>query len=306
MNLLKPILIALTISFFCWAAEKREISANGVAKAPTVWKPQIARWIWLEGQEKPGNAYVQFRKSFNLNAEPNQATVHVSADCRYVLYVNGQFAGRGPVTSNPKYKQVDVYDVRHLLEKGENVISSLVLQRHNKTSRLWPVRGGFILQLDTDLMSLGTDDSWRARWAIEYKSDTPYMTHQYGQQEWVDGRLIPVGWQKSEFNDSCWLGALEVEAADKYWPAELELRTVPYMIREVIYPKKLVSFFGISSQWSPRAKDPANQIEVDYVLPSVLVRYPENIAEPSKGPVIFQENLGDGIGFVVDLGEGML
>ena len=109
--------------------------------------------------------------------------------------------------------------------KGENVIYSLVLQRHNKTSKLWPVRGGFILQLDTDSISLGTDNSWRARWAIEYKSDTPSMTHQYGQQQWVDGWLIPAGWQKSGFNDSRRLKALKVKDSEKYWPVELELRS---------------------------------------------------------------------------------
>lgn len=300
------ILITLTISLSCWAGEKNAIPVSATTAPSAVWKSQSAKWIWLKGSEKPDNAYIQFRKSFNLTSEPNQAVIHVSADCKYLLFINGQIVGRGPVTSNPKYMQVDVYDVKKFLKTGENIISSIVLHRHNKTSRLWPVRGGFILQLDTDAMSIGTDNSWYTRWAVEYKSDTPYMTLQYGQQEWVDGRLIPVGWQKVGFDDSNWLSALEIEDADKFWPTELELRTVPYMMREIVYPKRLVSFFGISSEWSPKAKDPANQIEVDYVLSSVLARNSENIKDPSKGPVIFQENFGDGIGFVVDLGEEML
>jgi len=299
-------LITSTISAFCWAGEKDVISASKMTAPLAVWKPQSAKWIWLKGNEKPGNDYVQFRKSFKLESEPNHAVIHISADCRYLLFINGQIVGRGPVTANPRYKQIDIYNVKQFFKTGENVISALVLQRNNKTSRLWPVRGGFILQLDTESNSIGTDASWRARWAIEYKSDTPYMTMQYGQQEWVDGRLIPTDWQETGFDDSNWLPALEVENAEKFWPTELELRTVPYMLREIIYPRQIVSFFGISSEWSPKAKDPANQIEVDYVLSSVMVRNPENITDPSKGPVIFQENFGDGVGFVVDLGEEML
>ena len=75
------------------------------------WIASTAKWIWLVGEEKPANAYTQFRKSFTLDTVPTTATVHVTADCRYLLYVNGRMVGRGPVATPPKFKQVDVYDV---------------------------------------------------------------------------------------------------------------------------------------------------------------------------------------------------
>lgn len=269
------------------------------------WVPGSSRWIWLPGEEQPANAYVQFRKSFTIDSAPENALAHVSADCKYLLYVNGLVAGRGPVTTDPKYKQVDVYNVSKHLLRGENVIAALILQRHNKTSRLYPARGGFILQFDSDGLFFGTDAGWKARWAIEYKTDTPYMTHQYGQQEWCDGRKIPAGWERPGFNDTKWDNALLVNAPERYWPKELELRAVPHMLRETVYPVRLISYFGLTSSGKTCEDDwePARQIMNGYPLSNVTAWNADNIIHPENGPAIFQEKMGDGVGIVVDLGE---
>ena len=105
------------------------------------WTPERASWIWLSGEEQPDNAYVMFRRSFRLDSVPDSATLRATADCRCLLSVNGVIVGRGPITTDPRFKQVDSYDVAEHLREGENSIAALVLQRHEKTSRLWPVRG---------------------------------------------------------------------------------------------------------------------------------------------------------------------
>jgi hypothetical protein len=259
------------------------------------WIADTASWIWLPGDERPDNAYVQFRKVFELASVPNNAVIRVSADCKYLLSVNGEVVGRGPITTDPKHKQVDAYGVSPFLHSGMNVITVLVLQRHAKTSRLWPVRGGFLLQLDNSSMRLGTDSSWKARWATEYRSDTPFMTHQYGNQEWLNGRLAPAGWETLEFDDSG-------------WPNALECRRLPHMLREVIHPTRLVGYFSVHSQGRPAEVDhePGRQLEVDYVGASVVLRNPRGIVCPELGPAVFRDRETDGVGFVVDLGEEML
>jgi len=187
----------------------------------------------------------------------------------HLLFINGTVVGRGPIVTHPEYKQVDVYEVSRYLREGENVVAALVLQRHNKTSRLYP--------LDSEEFCLGTDESWKARWAREYKPDTPYMTHQYGQQEWVDGRQVPVGWENIGYDDSKWLNAIVVKDAQKYWPAELEVRTVPHMLRKVVYPAKVIACFGLSSgainRKSPGGEDyePAKELMVAYPMNSIRV-----------------------------------
>jgi hypothetical protein len=266
------------------------------------WTPTTARWIWVSGETQPWNAYAHFRRTFSLTDMPAQATVHVTADCKYRLYVNGEVVGRGPVTTDPQYKQVDVYDVTPHLRAGENVVAALVLQRHAPTSRLFPVRGGFLLQFVADGVSFGTDTGWKARWAEEYCADAPYMTHQYGQQEWVDGRKAPVGWEAPGFDDGDWEQAIQV--TDTPWPQALEVRAVPHMQREVVHPVELVCYFGLSTCGRPPETDPdpAWNILKAYPMSSVVGWDTDNIVHPERGPAVFREKDGDGVGIVVDLG----
>jgi hypothetical protein len=275
-----------------------------------MWKPKLSKWIWLAGEEKPANSYVQFRKTFELSSTSNQAKIFVCADCKYLLFINGQVVGRGPLVVNPKHKQVDFYDVANFLKKGKNVIAAIVLQRHNKTSRLWPVRGGFLFELETDSCIVASNDSCKARWAIEYKSCTPYMTHQYGNQEWFDARIEPENWRESVFDDSDWDNAVIIKNSESFWPQKLELRSLAHMLRQTIHPVRLVSYFGIWCDGNTPVKDrePARQIEVDYILNSAVVYNTENLINPGNTPTIFQENSsgGDGVGFVIDIGEEMI
>jgi len=295
------------------------------------WTPTTARWIWLPGEERPANSYVQFRKAFILETKSASATVHVTADCRYLLSVNGAVVGRGPVVTHPKYKQVDVYEVGRLLRKGTNAIAVFVLQRHNPTMRLVPVRGGFLLQLDVVAAlgerdnSFGTNSTWKARWAVESKSDTPFMTHQCGQQEWVDGRLVPVGWQQPDFDDSGWENAIEIASPEQFWPRELEVRRLPHLQYDVVHPRRLICFFGLTS-WGEKDVEPARQIMTAYPMSSVIARNAESLlarvasAAPSRQPgskrksaetadttppAVFLEQQGDGVGLVLDLGAEM-
>src|SRR5688572_16273062 len=86
-----------------------------LSKYPTrVWTGQ---WIWTEGEAAPRNSYTYFRKSFNLEREPKEGKLHLTADSRYQLWVNGAFAGRGPVRSDRRYLYYDTWDVTPRLKK---------------------------------------------------------------------------------------------------------------------------------------------------------------------------------------------
>ena len=276
------------------------------------WRSLKAKWIWIRGDPRPRNTYVQFRKILQLARAPKNALVHVSADCRYVLYVNGTVAGRGPLPTHTRYKQVDVYDVGSLMRRGENVVAALVLQRHEHCSRLYPARGGFILELNTDQQVFGTDNTWRARRAVEYRSDVPWMTFQYGLQEWVDGRCIPVGWEMCGFDDSTWQTAVHVRKPFDVWPEDLELRTVPYMRYETVHPSQLVCYFGIASRHTlqeDEGREPARAMMSAYLMSTAIAVDPDNLICTGRGPAKFSIKVpggGNGIGVVVDLGDELL
>ncbi|WP_221584036.1 alpha-L-rhamnosidase N-terminal domain-containing protein [Microbacterium sp. G2-8] len=57
---------------------------------------------------------------------PATLPIRVSADARYVLWVNGREIGRGPVRSQPARWTYDEYDIAPALREGDNVIGALV------------------------------------------------------------------------------------------------------------------------------------------------------------------------------------
>ena len=67
-----------------------------------------------------------FRRVFELNATPSSFVVHVSADNRYRLYVNGQQVSSGPQRSDVMHWRYETVDLAPQLRAGRNVIAALV------------------------------------------------------------------------------------------------------------------------------------------------------------------------------------
>jgi hypothetical protein len=67
-----------------------------------------------------------FRRAFDLEQVPAEAPTRITADSRYVLWVNGQEVGRGPARSQPYRRRYDSYDLAPYLSFGANVIAVLV------------------------------------------------------------------------------------------------------------------------------------------------------------------------------------
>ena len=81
-----------------------------------------ANWIWGSGIADKENTAVCFRRAFN--ADTCKCTkVKISADTRYVLYINSREIGRGPVRSTIDKWFYDEYDISGDLHDGENLLS---------------------------------------------------------------------------------------------------------------------------------------------------------------------------------------
>ncbi|MBW7459293.1 hypothetical protein K0U00_35095, partial [Paenibacillus sepulcri] len=91
-------------------------------------KEWSAQWIWGGEEESPRNEWRCFRRNFEVPENPGETELRISADSRYVLYINGTQVGRGPVRSWPKEQFYDTYEVGHLLKAGRsNTIAVLVM-----------------------------------------------------------------------------------------------------------------------------------------------------------------------------------
>ncbi len=71
-------------------------------------------------------AVLHFRRTLTLAAVPAAYPVRVSADNRFVLYVNGRRAGDGPARGDLAHWRYERFDLAPLLQPGENLITATV------------------------------------------------------------------------------------------------------------------------------------------------------------------------------------
>lgn len=84
------------------------------------WK-SCARWIWLPASSAV-NQYGEFRQMFSLPENPGRVVLHISADSRYVAFVNGQYVPASQYADYPTYKIYDTVDITGWVHAGDNVL----------------------------------------------------------------------------------------------------------------------------------------------------------------------------------------
>src|SRR5690606_6434955 len=102
----------------------QELNVPIVRYTPKPW-----RAVWITNPHISGNEYaaVNFRREFNLETKPSQFIISVSADNKYVLYVNGNLVARGPQLSDIRHWRYESIDISSFLRAGENVIAAEVV-----------------------------------------------------------------------------------------------------------------------------------------------------------------------------------
>ena len=87
------------------------------------WK---ALWISADDANLKDYGVYHFRKTLSLTEKPQQYVIHVSADNRYKLFVNGQLASLGPARSDIKNWNFETVDIAPYLKAGDNQIAAVV------------------------------------------------------------------------------------------------------------------------------------------------------------------------------------
>ncbi|MBN7811860.1 alpha-L-rhamnosidase N-terminal domain-containing protein [Algoriphagus sp. H41] len=169
-----------------------------------------ARWI-TAAESKPAEygVYV-FRKGFDLSAKPDKYVIHVSADNKYRLYVNGEFIGVGPARNDIEHWFFDTYDIAPYLKSGKNTIAAKVWNEGaGKAEAQISLRTGFIVDGEGDASAIATNDSWKARKDEAY---APIQVRVYGYYAAGPGENIQMenyikDWQSPDLNDEAWPAA---------------------------------------------------------------------------------------------------
>ena len=175
-----------------------------------------AQWIAHPTANQLDYGVFHLRKEFELGQTPTSMLVHVSADNRYRLYVNGNYVCNGPSRDDRLHWRYETIDIAPFLREGKNVIAALVFNYgiHRPTAQ-HSHRTAFILQAEEEKQYyVNSDNSWRifensAYQPIPITSDMAHGFYAVCPGDSIDGSKYPWGWQTKNFDDSAWESAKE-------------------------------------------------------------------------------------------------
>ena len=167
-----------------------------------------------------GPSRVQFRRVFDVENVPARVPLRLSADSRYVLWVNGAEVGRGPIRSQPRRLRYDEYDIADHLQPGANVLSVLVTYYGHANSFWQPAASSGVMGRDAQLVLearigadwLVSDQHWRAQRSPAWRGLAAGQALEGVPIELLDARELDPGWIDPDFDDSSWVAATVIEA----------------------------------------------------------------------------------------------
>src|ERR1700749_3929790 len=98
------------------------------SQLPSDLKAQLwpAKWITSDDAPARDEAVLYFRKAVEVASVPQHFVVRVSADNRFVLYVNGHLVGGGPARSDLAHWKYETFDIAPMLKSGANAFAAVV------------------------------------------------------------------------------------------------------------------------------------------------------------------------------------
>ncbi|MEL6671240.1 MAG: alpha-L-rhamnosidase C-terminal domain-containing protein [Bacteroidota bacterium] len=209
-------------------------------------QPWEAHWISHPTASLLDYGVFLFRKKIALSAVPDSFPVHVSADSRYRLWVNGARVAEGPAKGDLRNWRYETLDLSPYLDSGQNLLAAEVwnfgperpvAQISAKTAFL--MQGG-----DSLTQMVNTGPAWKV-WQNQAYSPIPLSEARLraylvvGAGEKVAGNAYPWNWQDADFSDAAWPEARRLSRAfpkgtGTGTPWMLVPRTIPFMKRETI------------------------------------------------------------------------
>jgi hypothetical protein len=201
-----------------------------------------AHWIAPDQSCLKEYGVYHFRKTLTIGSVPGRFIVHVSADNRYRLFVNGKPVCSGPARGDLAHWRYETVDLAPFLKPGSNVLAASVWNFADRAP--WAqmsCQTAFLLQGDGEAeAAANTNTSWKV---IRNPAYSPTGNERapmgqflvVGPGDCVDASIYPWGWNESAFDDSGWQTPRDLSNgqpeslhnADQPW--RLVPRTIPFM-----------------------------------------------------------------------------
>ena len=210
----------------------QELNVPTVTSTPDPWKA-----VWITHPDISGNEYavVLFRNDFDLPVKPKRFIISVSADNKYVLYVNGKRVVAGPQLSDIRHWRYETIDIAPFLQEGNNTVAAEVVNYGpDRFFGMQSYRTAFIVNgnsaepsaLDPSVMNTTSDGRWKALWnkgmvakEVRWRSRTRDIIGGFYANNPTDSLVAsayPWGWETTGFRTGAWKDAVFCENASAF------------------------------------------------------------------------------------------
>ncbi len=169
------------------------------------------------------------------------ASLKITADSRYEVWLDGQWIGHGPVRSWLEPWSVDRYDLAVYMKPGRHILAIMVHHLGLSTFQYLYSMPGLLVDLGWKegrrKRSVVSDESWRCTIHSGFNVDVPRVSVQQGWEEQFDaGRVDVVDWRIPAFDARRWKRARIVPSSHK----RLVARDIPFLTRSPVLPVQIV------------------------------------------------------------------
>jgi alpha-L-rhamnosidase len=188
------------------------------AQSPIQPDPPQRNWTasWITHPTAPLREPIvlHFRRALTLTSAPANYRVRVSADNRFILFVNGHRVGDGPARGDLTHWRYELFDLAPYLQTGQNLIAATVwnfgifapiAQMSDRTA--------FLLESEAaGATSISTPDGWlveeeRGHRPLDRRSVTLQTYMAAGPGEEIDAARYDWNWNSPTANTSSWVPA---------------------------------------------------------------------------------------------------
>jgi len=208
------------------------LHAQGTVQPDPLHRNWQASWITHPTAPLREPLVLHFRRTLHLATVPDRYPVRVSADNRFILFVNGHRVGDGPARGDLTHWRYERFDLAPFLQSCKNLIAATVwnfgvyapvAQMSDRTA--------FLLESESSEMSISTPKGWlveqdSGQRPLDRTSVTlqTYMAAGPGEQidaalydwAWDDLSVAGPGWvpAASPMRDSIYAGTNKAHSAD--------------------------------------------------------------------------------------------
>jgi hypothetical protein len=194
-----------------------------------------AQWIWPCAYEELHNGYAQFRRDFELKRVPKRAPFFITADARYMLYVNGRYVARGPARGYQVSWPYDEVDLAPYLVRGHNWISVVAYNPGISTFQyIHQTAAGLLCAGKWGDVEILSGAGWLMRVDPAHARQTARLSIQISFQEHVDARLDDRSWITSPRPPKDWAKCGGGRAFGSMPWHGVEPRGIPHLTSDVL------------------------------------------------------------------------